>query len=83
MLDPVAAIGVYERDMRDYGFATVREALSQQRRNTAGGVVSSAVGRTFLRVCDRVPALRDRVFAPRRPVDVEDLVDLPQAGLTS
>ncbi len=58
-----AAVGGYQVDMRDYGSAAVRYALTQAEQALAAGAVATAGARAFFRLCRAVPALRRRTFA--------------------
>ncbi|MEV4317873.1 NAD(P)/FAD-dependent oxidoreductase [Actinocrispum sp. NPDC049592] len=61
--DLLDAIGDYERQMIDYGFAAVRSSM----RNATQAVSESRAGRvvfkTVLRVCSAVPALKRKMFS--------------------
>lgn len=58
LLDAIAA---YEAGMRDYGFAAVRKSASALKR-AAGGALSLACTRTFLRTAHKFPSLRRWFF---------------------
>ncbi len=60
--DLVAAIDEYESDMREYGAAAVRYALTQTDQALATGRTATVAARTAFRLCARFPALRRRVF---------------------
>jgi 2-polyprenyl-6-methoxyphenol hydroxylase-like FAD-dependent oxidoreductase len=60
--DLPAAVGEYETEMRDYGYAAVRGALSVRDRMLATSAVGALAARTWLRICRAVPALRRRTF---------------------
>ncbi|MEU4540884.1 NAD(P)/FAD-dependent oxidoreductase [Streptosporangium sp. NPDC023825] len=61
--DPVAAIAAYEAEMREYGFAAVRDSLRAARQFVDENPVARAGFRTFLRTAQRLPALRHRAFS--------------------
>ncbi|ANZ38742.1 hypothetical protein BBK82_24440 [Lentzea guizhouensis] len=61
--DPVAAIGRYEAEMYDYGFAAVRDSLRAARQFADGGPVARTVFKTVLRTASAVPALKRAMFA--------------------
>jgi 2-polyprenyl-6-methoxyphenol hydroxylase-like FAD-dependent oxidoreductase len=56
------AVARYEHEVRSHGAAAVRTALAERDRMLAGGPVATAATRTYLRLCQRVPALRRRTF---------------------
>lgn len=60
--DLVAAIGEYESDMREYGAAAVRYALTQTDQALSTGAAATIGARTWFRICARIPALRARTF---------------------
>lgn len=58
----LAAIGDYERQMTEYGFAAVRDSLAATRQFTGGA--GARVGfKSFLRVANAVPPLKRKIFA--------------------
>lgn len=59
---PVPAIGRYEAEMRDYGFAAVRASLETQRQGLLSNPFAVAAARTWFRACRRAPALRRMTF---------------------
>lgn len=58
----VAAIGEYERDMREHGYAAIREALNVRDQLLRHGTLTTLVARGWLRLCSRVGPLRRRTF---------------------
>ncbi|GAA3306605.1 2-polyprenyl-6-methoxyphenol hydroxylase-like FAD-dependent oxidoreductase [Nonomuraea dietziae] len=60
--DPVAAIGGYERRMREYGFAAVRDSLQAAEQFVGENAVARLGFKTFLRTAQRVPSLRAKAF---------------------
>lgn len=61
--DLLAAVGEYETDMREYGHAAVRAALSEGAQMVSTGAVGAFTARMWFRLCRAVPALRRRTFA--------------------
>ncbi|GAA3571622.1 NAD(P)/FAD-dependent oxidoreductase [Nonomuraea rosea] len=61
--DPVAAIAAYEARMREYGFAAVRGSLSAAEQFIGDSRVARMGFKSFLRVVQRIPALKAKVFA--------------------
>ncbi|MEW1846861.1 NAD(P)/FAD-dependent oxidoreductase [Nonomuraea angiospora] len=61
--DPVDAIAGYEARMREYGFAAVRDSLRAAEQFVGGSRVSRTGFKTFLRLVQRFPALKARVFS--------------------
>ncbi|MER5650716.1 FAD-dependent monooxygenase [Streptosporangium sp. NPDC002524] len=61
--DPVAAIAACETEMREYGFAAVRDSLRAARRFVDENPVARAGFRTFPRTARRLPALRRKAFS--------------------
>ncbi|MFF3440041.1 FAD-dependent oxidoreductase [Streptosporangium sp. NPDC002721] len=61
--DPVAAIAAYEAEMREYGFAAVRDSLRAARRFVDENPVARAGFRTFLRTARHLPPLRRKAFS--------------------
>lgn len=59
----MAGIAAYEADLRDHGYATVREAPEVRDRMLAHGALSTLSARTRFRLCGRSSALRRRTFA--------------------
>lgn len=58
------AIGDYEAQMIEYGFAAVRASLAELKRQTSlDSRAGLAIARTALRVIDVVPPLKRRIFA--------------------
>ncbi|GIH93499.1 FAD-dependent oxidoreductase [Planobispora siamensis] len=57
-----AAIGGYERQMREYGFAAVKASVQALRQSVTGNPVAFTVSKVALRMFNAVPAIRDRVF---------------------
>ncbi|MBB6556557.1 FAD-dependent oxidoreductase [Nonomuraea rubra] len=60
--DVVAAIGAYERQMSEYGFAAVRDSLRTARRFVTRSPLARRGFRAFLRTAQRIPALKERAF---------------------
>ena len=60
--DLVAAVGAYEAEMRDYGYAAVRGALGVRDEMLASGAARTFAARTWLRLCRTLPPLRRRAF---------------------
>ncbi len=56
------AIGTYENDLRDHGYAAIREALAVRDRMLAHGFLTTLATRTWLRLCRHSAALRRRSF---------------------
>jgi 2-polyprenyl-6-methoxyphenol hydroxylase-like FAD-dependent oxidoreductase len=72
------AIADYEQDMRDYGFAAVREGLQTLRLGLVKNRLVATGIRTWFRLCNAVPALRRVGFrdnwaktARRRPWELD------------
>jgi 2-polyprenyl-6-methoxyphenol hydroxylase-like FAD-dependent oxidoreductase len=61
--DPVDAIAGYEAKMREYGFAAVRDSLRAAEQFVGGSRVSRTGFKAFLRVVQRFPALKAKVFS--------------------
>lgn len=59
----VPALAAYERDMIDHGFRAVAASLTQMERVHARGAFARAATRTLFRAADRIPALRNALFA--------------------
>lgn len=57
------AIGGYETDMRDYAFAAVRAALTNQRQGLNASPFAQAGMRAWFRLCAAVPAIKRAGFA--------------------
>ncbi|WP_205660602.1 FAD-dependent oxidoreductase [Amycolatopsis antarctica] len=72
--EPVPAIAAYEADLRDHGYAAIRDALEIRDQMLAHGVVSTAVSRAWFRLCRRSATLRRRSFGDR-----PDAVSAPRA----
>lgn len=58
-----AAIGDYEKHMRDYGFAAVRSSLRSAEQLVSESVTSRLMFKTVLRFFKAVPPLKRRVFS--------------------
>jgi 2-polyprenyl-6-methoxyphenol hydroxylase-like FAD-dependent oxidoreductase len=58
------AIHGYEAEMLEYGFAAVKDSLSNTKQALAGSL-ARAGGRGFLRLCGALPPLRRAVFRHR------------------
>ncbi|MET9250528.1 NAD(P)/FAD-dependent oxidoreductase [Nonomuraea sp. NPDC003709] len=61
--DPVEAIAGYEARMREYGFAAVRDSMRAAEQFVGGSRVSRTGFKVFLRVVQRFPALKAKVFS--------------------
>ncbi|GAA3420471.1 hypothetical protein GCM10018952_63770 [Streptosporangium vulgare] len=61
--DPVAAVSAYEAEMREYGFAAVRDSLRAARQFVDENPVARIGFRTFLRTAQRLPPLRHKAFS--------------------
>ncbi|MEV6040098.1 NAD(P)/FAD-dependent oxidoreductase [Nonomuraea sp. NPDC052116] len=61
--DPVDAIAGYEARMREYGFAAVRDSMRAAEQFVGGSRVSRTGFKVFLRVVQRFPALKAKVFS--------------------
>ncbi|MFC4535833.1 FAD-dependent oxidoreductase [Sphaerisporangium dianthi] len=61
--DPVEAIAAYEAEMREYGFAAVRDSMRAARQFVGGGTLARLGFKTFLRTARRYPAFRRKVFS--------------------
>jgi 2-polyprenyl-6-methoxyphenol hydroxylase-like FAD-dependent oxidoreductase len=59
---PVEKIGEYEAQMRDYGFAAVAESRKAMNQAVGEKKIGFRVGMSAMRIVNRVPALRNRVF---------------------
>jgi len=58
-----AAIGDYERQMRDYGFAAVRSSLQALRQSVADKRIGFALTKLFFRAVNVTPPLKRLLFA--------------------
>ncbi|MFS8099405.1 FAD-dependent monooxygenase [Lentzea alba] len=79
--DLITAISEYEREMIEYGFEAV--LASREQMDSSGAVHKPVIGRvalamfrTFLRVVNRVPALKRRMMAKEN--ERRDHVDRPE-----
>ncbi|MFI6738789.1 FAD-dependent oxidoreductase [Nonomuraea sp. NPDC050451] len=61
--DPVDAIAGYEAQMREYGFGAVRDSLRAAEQFIGGSRVSRMGFKTFLRLVQRFPPLKAKVFS--------------------
>lgn len=61
--DPVKAIARYEEKMRGYGFAAVRDSLRSAEQFIGEGRMARMGFKTFLRLVQRVPSLKAKVFS--------------------
>ncbi|SEH01637.1 2-polyprenyl-6-methoxyphenol hydroxylase [Nonomuraea solani] len=61
--DPVQAIASYEAQMREYGFAAVRGSHRLAEQFVGNSRVARAGFKTFLRVVQRLPRLKAKVFS--------------------
>ncbi|WP_327089166.1 FAD-dependent monooxygenase [Nonomuraea sp. NBC_01738] len=59
----VAAIAGYEREMRAYGFAAVRDSLRAAEQFVGDNRLARMGFKTFLRTVQRFPSLKAKVFA--------------------
>ncbi|NUR86042.1 MAG: FAD-dependent monooxygenase [Nonomuraea sp.] len=60
--DPVHAIAGYEREMREYGFGAVRDSMRAAEQFIGGSRTARFGFKTFLRVAQRFPKLKARIF---------------------
>jgi len=58
-----AAIGDYERQMRDYGFAAVRSSLQALQQSVADKGIGFALTKLFFRAVNATPPLKRLLFA--------------------
>ncbi|WP_223167568.1 FAD-dependent oxidoreductase [Nonomuraea sp. SYSU D8015] len=61
--DPVQAIAGYEAEMREYGFAAVRDSLRSAEQFVGESRVARMGFKTFLRLVQRMPSLKAKVFS--------------------
>ncbi|MFI6323193.1 FAD-dependent monooxygenase [Nonomuraea sp. NPDC050556] len=61
--DVVEAIAAYEEQMRGYGFAAVNDSLKAAEQFVDGNAVARMGFKTFLRVAERFPKLKAKVFS--------------------
>ncbi|MFI6602207.1 FAD-dependent oxidoreductase [Nonomuraea sp. NPDC050536] len=61
--DPVRAIAGYEERMREYGFAAVRDSMKASEQFVGGSRLARMGFKTFLRVAQRFPRLKAKVFS--------------------
>ncbi|MEU7002386.1 NAD(P)/FAD-dependent oxidoreductase [Nonomuraea sp. NPDC046570] len=61
--DPVEAIAAYENEMREYGFAAVRDSLAAARQFVDENALARLGFKTFLRTAQRFPSLKARAFS--------------------
>jgi 2-polyprenyl-6-methoxyphenol hydroxylase-like FAD-dependent oxidoreductase len=59
----IEALGDYERQMLDYGFAAVKSSLNAGRQMTSESSVGRAMFKTVLRFFSAVPPLKRKVFS--------------------
>ncbi len=59
----IAAIAAYEAEMRDYGFAAVRDSLRAMEQAVSKNAVARTLARTAMRTINAVPPLKRRVAA--------------------
>lgn len=59
----IEAVGEYETEMRDYGFAAVDEAMKTLRRGLASNPVQTFFTQGWMSVCQAVSPLRRISFA--------------------
>ncbi|MGH8931411.1 MAG: FAD-dependent oxidoreductase [Egibacteraceae bacterium] len=57
------AVREYEDDMREYGYAAIRDALASRDQMLSTGAVGEFTARAWFRLCRAVPALRRRTFS--------------------
>jgi hypothetical protein len=60
------AIGAYEAEMVDYGFAAVRRSLRMAQQTVSDNAVGRAVFKTVLRTAANVPPLKRLMFQDGR-----------------
>lgn len=58
----VDAVGAYEEEMREYGFAAVRHSLTQARMFVGDSLGRRAAAKAVMRTVSAVPPLRRRLF---------------------
>jgi hypothetical protein len=58
----LTAIGDYEEEMRDYGYAAIRGVLATRDQMLSTGPLGTFATRSWFRLCRAVPALRRRSF---------------------
>ncbi|GLY63609.1 FAD-dependent oxidoreductase [Amycolatopsis taiwanensis] len=58
----IAAIGDYEKRMRDYGFAAVKASMQALKQSVTANSVAFTASKAALRLFNTFPAVRDRVF---------------------
>lgn len=58
-----AAVSDYEQQMLDYGFAAVRVSLRNARQAGSASPATRLLFRSFLRLADTIPPLKQRMFA--------------------
>ncbi|MCP2334660.1 FAD-dependent oxidoreductase [Actinoalloteichus caeruleus] len=56
------SVRTYERDLREHGYAAVRDALAVRDQMVAGGTLDTIVSRTWMRLCRYVTPLRRHSF---------------------
>ncbi|WP_016699352.1 FAD-dependent oxidoreductase, partial [Actinoalloteichus spitiensis] len=56
------SVRTYERDLREHGYAAVRDALAARDQMVASGTLDTLVSRTWLRLCRYVAPLRRHSF---------------------
>ncbi|MFI7705883.1 FAD-dependent oxidoreductase [Nonomuraea sp. NPDC049480] len=61
--DPIEAIAGYEAEMREYGFAAVRDSLRSAEQFVGDSRVARMGFKAFLRLVQRMPSLKAKVFS--------------------
>jgi 2-polyprenyl-6-methoxyphenol hydroxylase-like FAD-dependent oxidoreductase len=61
--DPIEAIAGYEAEMREYGFAAVRDSLRSAQQFVGENRIARMGFKSFLRLVNRVPSLKAKVFS--------------------
>ncbi|WP_327587744.1 FAD-dependent monooxygenase [Nonomuraea sp. NBC_00507] len=61
--DPIEAIAGYEAEMREYGFAAVRDSLRSAQQFVGENRIARMGFKSFLRLVHRVPSLKAKVFS--------------------
>jgi 2-polyprenyl-6-methoxyphenol hydroxylase-like FAD-dependent oxidoreductase len=67
-------IAEYEVDMREHGYAAIREALTVRDQLLAHGALRTFVARSWFRLCSRITPLRRKTFG-----DADNEVSQPRA----
>ena len=72
----IEAIRTYEAKMREYGFGAVRESTSYTERAISGNHMARQGMKTWLRLCQAVPSVKRKSFAPKQEDIGADRPDL-------